>query len=61
MGAENRAAQRGLKRVQQAATQFPLHVFGEVGRHARTAMALPASPMSTPVKVVAAFDGGDLA
>jgi enamine deaminase RidA (YjgF/YER057c/UK114 family) len=34
-------------------------VFGEAGRHARTAVAVPALPMNAPVEIEAVFEVGD--
>ena len=46
--------------VVNAASQLLFDVFGEVGRHARTAVAVPALPMNAPVEIEAIFEvGGD--
>ncbi len=46
--------------VVNAASQLLFDVFGEAGRHARTAVAVPALPMNAPVEVEAVFEvGGD--
>lgn len=46
--------------VVNAASQLLFDVFGEAGRHARTAVAVPALPMNAPVEIEAIFEvGGD--
>ena len=46
--------------VVNAASQLLFDVFGEAGRHARTAVAVPALPMNAPVEIEAVFEvGGD--
>lgn len=46
--------------VVNAASQLLFDVFGETGKHARTAVAVPALPMNAPVEIEAIFEvGGD--
>lgn len=42
--------------VINAASELFFEVFGEPGRHARTAVAVPALPMNAPVEVEAIFE-----
>jgi enamine deaminase RidA (YjgF/YER057c/UK114 family) len=45
--------------VVNAASQLLFDVFGEAGRHARTAVAVPCLPMGAPVEIEAILEIGD--